>query len=72
MRKRHEKISLGGLRSLKETVGWFGLILDALRDLGGSGTPSKVADLVAINKHVREAVLNSKDKEGESGLAHTK
>ncbi len=66
MRKRREKISLEGPMSLKETVGWFGPILDALRELGGSGTPSEVADLVAINKHVREGVLKSKDKEGES------
>ncbi len=66
MRKRHEKLSLAGPMSLKETVGWFRPILDALRELGGSGTPSEVADLVAINEHVREGVLNSKDKEGES------
>ena len=49
-----------------ETVGWFGPILDALRELGGSGAPSEVADLVAINEHLPQAVLKLKDKEVES------
>jgi Mrr N-terminal domain len=53
-------------RRKNETVGWFGPILDAIRELGGSGTPSEVTDLVAISEHVPEVVLNAKDKEGGS------
>ncbi len=53
-------------RGKNETVGWFGSILDALRELGSSGTPSEVTDLVAISENVPEIVLNAKDKEGGS------
>jgi hypothetical protein len=66
MRKQHDTVRVAGPLRKNETVRLFGPILDTLRELGGSGTPSEVADLVAINEHLPQAILKLKDKEVES------
>jgi restriction system protein len=37
-------------------VRWFGALLDALRELGGSGTPSEVVDQIAKDLKLPEGV----------------
>lgn len=45
---------------------WFGPTLDALRELGGSGTPNEVSALVATQQKVPKEVLNETIKSGAS------
>ena len=47
-------------------VGYFGPVLDALRQLGDSGSPSEVADTVARNLKLPDAILNELVPSGES------
>ena len=39
-------------------VQWFGPLLDALRALGGSGTPDEVVDNIATTLNVPDEQLN--------------
>ena len=47
-------------------IKWFGPVLNALRELGGSGSPSEVSSLIAKNEKVPEEVLNETLKSGNS------
>ena len=44
---------------------WFGLLLDALRTLGGSGTPDEVVDQVAATLNIPDDQLNETLPSGE-------
>ena len=39
-------------------VQWFGPLLDALRKLGGSGSPDEVVEQIAATLNVSDAVQN--------------
>ena len=47
-----------------EFVKWFGPVLDALRDLGGSGKPREVSAKVAINQKLDDKFLDEVLKSG--------
>src|SRR5437016_5855526 len=47
-----------------EFVQWFGPLLDALKELGGSAKPRIATDLVAKNLKVPISVLEEKTKTG--------
>ena len=47
-------------------VGYFGPVLDALRQLGDSGSPTEVADRVSKNLNLPDSVLNELISSGES------
>ncbi|HPR90021.1 MAG TPA: winged helix-turn-helix domain-containing protein, partial [Synergistaceae bacterium] len=49
-----------------EFVQWFGPVLDALRKLGGSGTPQEVSNCVAQTLNIPESKLNETIKSGAS------
>ena len=40
-----------------EFIKWMGPILDALRELGGSGTPREVSDWISDNLQIEESKL---------------
>ena len=46
-------------------VKYFGPLLDALRDLGGSGTPGEVVERIAVNLKVPEEIQNEITASGE-------
>jgi len=43
---------------------WMGPILDALRELGGSGSPKEFSSKVAEMLHIPDSVLEEKLKSG--------
>ena len=47
-----------------EFIQWFGPVLDALRELGGSAKPKVVTDLIATKHKVPQTVLDEKTKTG--------
>ena len=47
-------------------VRYFGPLLDALRGLGGSGTPEEVVERIASDLHLSDAVQNELLPSGES------
>ena len=47
-------------------VGYFGPVLDALRQLGDSGSPTEVADRVSKNLNLPDSILNELIPSGES------
>jgi len=49
-----------------EFLNWFGPTLDALRELGGSGSPNEVSSTVAVAQKVPEEKLNETIKSGAS------
>jgi len=49
-----------------EFVSWFGPTLDALRELGGSGSPAEVSSVVAMREKISEDALNETTKSGAS------
>lgn len=49
-----------------EFLKWFGPTLNALRELGGSGSPGEVSSLVAIQEKIPEEKLNETIKSGAS------
>ncbi len=49
-----------------EFVRWMGPVLDALRELGGSGKPREVLDLVADQHSLSDANLEATLKSGQS------
>jgi hypothetical protein len=58
--------TIGKMKLKNETVGWYGPILDSLRENGGTGKPTEVCDLIAKSEKVPEDVLSVKDKKGGS------
>lgn len=52
--------------SKAQFVKWFGSTLDALRDLGGSGSPSEVSSWIAEKLHLSDEVINETIKSGAS------
>lgn len=46
-------------------VKWFGPLLDALRKLGGSGTPNEVVDQIAVDLKVPDTIQNELLPSGE-------
>ncbi len=53
-------------RQQAEFIKWLGPILDALRDLGGSGKPREVSAWIATKLNLGDDVLNSTLNSGES------
>ncbi len=58
------------IKSLKHVEGsqfvqWFGPLLDALRALGGSGTPDEVVDKIAATLRISDEQLNETLQSGE-------
>ncbi len=49
-----------------EFVRWFGPLLEALRDLGGSASPREAVDRVAEKERVSQELLNATLKSGQS------
>ena len=49
-----------------EFVRWFGPLLDALRDLGGSASPREAVDRIAQSERVPSELLNAALKSGQS------
>lgn len=49
-----------------EFVQWFGPLLDALRELGGSGKPHEVSDKIAEKLNLSDEILNQTISSGES------
>ena len=49
-----------------EFVSWFGSLLNALRDLGGSGTPEEASNKVAEQQNVSDEILNKTIASGAS------
>ena len=49
-----------------EFVSWFGPLLNALRDLGGSGTPEEASNKVAEQQNVSDEILNKTIASGAS------
>ena len=47
-------------------IKWFGATLDALGDLGGSGSPTEVSSLIAEKMQLSETVINETIKSGAS------
>jgi len=52
--------------SQAEFVRWFGPLLDALRQLGGSAIPREAADKIAENLHLKEDMLDELLNSGQS------
>ncbi|GAC1303481.1 MAG: restriction endonuclease [Mucilaginibacter sp.] len=53
-------------RQQAEFIRWLGPILDALRDLGGSGKPREVSSWIAKKLDLSDEILNSTLNSGES------
>ena len=53
-------------RQQAEFIKWLGPILDALRDLGGSGKPREVSTWIANKLKLSDDILNSTLNSGES------
>ncbi len=53
-------------RKQSEFIKWFSPTLDALRDLGGSGSPSEVSNWIAEKLDLPEDILNETIKSGAS------
>lgn len=53
-----------------EFTKWFGPLLDALRDLGGSGRPKEVTDRIAKNLKLPDSVLEEVLKSGTPRFAN--
>lgn len=53
-------------RQQSEFIKWLGPVLDALRDLGGSGKPREVSNWIANSLKVTDDVLNATLNSGES------
>jgi restriction system protein len=53
-------------RQQAEFIKWLGPILDALRDLGGSGKPREVSSWIANKLNLSDDILNSTLNSGES------
>jgi len=53
-----------------EFIKWFGPLLDALRDLGGSGRPKEATDKVAKNLNISDKVLEEIMKSGTPRFAN--
>ncbi|QJD97154.1 restriction endonuclease [Mucilaginibacter robiniae] len=53
-------------RKQADFLKWFGPLLDALRELGGSGKPREVSDKIATTKMLSDEVLEQTIKSGES------
>ena len=49
-----------------EFIKWMGPILDALRELGGSGTPREVSDWISDNLQIEESKLEEVLKSGQT------
>ena len=49
-----------------EYVSWFGPLLNALRDLGGSGTPEEASNKIAEQEKVSDEILNKTIASGAS------
>lgn len=49
-----------------EFIQWFGPLLDALRDLGGSAKPREASDRIAENLKLKEDRLNEILESGQS------
>lgn len=45
---------------------WFGPLLDALRELGGSGKPKEVSNAIAEQENIDDAILEKEIKSGQS------
>lgn len=43
-----------------EFVKWFGLVLDALRALGGSAKPREIAEWIGKNCNISDKILNER------------
>lgn len=52
--------------SQAEFVQWFGPLLDALRQLGGSAKPREASDIIAVNLGLHDDKLNELLKSGQS------
>ena len=52
--------------SQAEFVRWFGPLLDALRQLGGSAKPREASDIIAENLNVHDDKLNELLNSGQS------
>lgn len=46
-------------------VNWFGPLLDALRKLGGSGSPDEVVEQIAADQHVSDDIQNELTSSGQ-------
>lgn len=53
-------------KSQAQFVMWFGPLLDALRDLGGSGKPREVSEKIAENLKLSDSILEDTLKSGQS------
>ncbi|MFI5451217.1 winged helix-turn-helix domain-containing protein [Pedobacter sp. UC225_61] len=49
-----------------EFLNWLGPILDALRELDGSGKPREVSEAIASRLNLSDSILNQTLKSGES------
>jgi restriction system protein len=57
--------SSAGVAKQSEFVRWFGPLLDALRDLGGSAAPREALDRIAATEKVPESLRNEVLKSGQ-------
>ena len=57
--------SSGGKAKQSEFVRWFGPLLDALRDLGGSAAPREALDRIAATEKVPESLRNEVLRSGQ-------
>jgi len=53
-------------RKQADFLKWFGPLLHALRDLGGSGKPREVSEKIAQNLKLSDSILEQTIKSGES------
>ncbi len=53
-------------RSKSEFVRWMGPLLDALRELGGSGNPREVSDVIARHCDLTNKKLEETLKSGQT------
>jgi restriction system protein len=56
----------GSLRKAQQFLQYFGPLLDALRSLGGSGTPDEVVERIATDLHLPDDLQNELLPSGES------
>jgi restriction system protein len=56
---------MGGHSEGAQFVNWFGPLLDALRHLGGSGTPDEVTEQIAVAQSVSDDVQNELTSSGQ-------
>jgi restriction system protein len=56
----------GGERPIEQFLGYFGAVLDALRALGGSGTPDEVVERVAADLKLSDSALNELMPNGQT------